>query len=317
MRTPKEREPIHVLVAGEALIDFVPASAEGACAYRPMPGGSPFNVAVGLARLGISAGLLAKLSTDRFGQLLRSYLEESGVDGRFLLSGGQPSTLAFVFEEGSEPEYAFFGEGAADRQLSLDEVPTDFPESLQAIHLGSFAMACEPIGSSLTRLMEREHDRRLISFDPNVRPSLIGDEAGYRAKLEGWIRSSHIVKASRADLAFIAPTRSNDEIAADWLRLGPSLVVITQGPQGAVAYTRGERVEAPAQTVNVVDSVGAGDAFTSGMLAWLDRSGRLTRDALPRLSPRDMKDGLAYAQRVAAVACSRAGADPPHRWELG
>ena len=307
---------IPILVAGEALIDFVPAG-DGRT-YRALPGGSPFNVAVGLARLGVSAGYLGKLSTDAFGRQLREALHVEGVSPDYIGKDPGPTTLAVVTQEpGEDPKYAFYGHCAADQQLRSEDLPDALPDGVRALHLGSYAMARTPIGETLTQLMRREADRRVLSFDPNVRLSLIPDLDRYREQLDEWVRLSRIVKLSVADLDILFPGMTDETLAERWLSRGYlRLLVVTHGADGARAFAARHAVHVPAVPVSVVDPVGAGDAFTAGLLAWLDRADRLSMDALDALSQRDARAALQFAGTVAAMACTRPGANPPQLHEL-
>jgi len=306
-----------VLVAGEALVDFVETPCRDGKGFLPLPGGSPFNVAIGLERLGVPTGFLGRLSRDFFGRMLRSTLETNGVDLRYVKDGDEPSTLAFVVqEENREPSYAFFGSGAADRAIRLDDLPASFPQSLHAIHVGSYSMACYPVGPTLTALMEREKGRRLLSFDPNVRPSMIGDRATYLRRLDHWVELSDLVKFSRADASFVLPEGRPRDLVERWLECGPGLVVLTAGQDEIVGATRKVSVTVGVPRVQVVDTVGAGDAFMSGLLAWLHDGGRLNAERLADLGKDELTEGLTFAARVAAIACTRRGANPPFRAEV-
>lgn len=306
-----------ILVAGEALIDMTPVEdAHGDLAFRPRAGGSPMNVAVGLARLQCATGFLGGISTDPFGRTLRAHMADSGVDLRHVRSRSALSTLAFVHPgatDADEPQYTFYGEGAADAQLSIDDLPDALPDDVAALHTGSIAMVREPIGGALAELMRREHPHRLISFDPNVRPDLMGDPVTYRSTLERWLAHVDLVKTSQADLAWIAPERSLEEIAARWLELGPQAVVITLGAAGALGVTRDDRVQIAGQSVDVVDTVGAGDAFTSGLLARLAEMGQLDREETNSIRAASLAEAMAFAAQVSAITCTRPGADPPSR----
>ena len=307
-----------ILVCGEALIDFVPLAQGDEPAYVARAGGSSFNVAMGLGRLGIPVGFLGRVSRDPFGQLLRRRLLADGVDCRLVLDGDEPSTLAIVhLEAGAEPVYVFHGEGTADRLLRIEDLPADFPGEVAALHLGSISMAREPGASAFEALMRREHGRRVLSLDPNVRPSLVGERSAYVARLEGWVSLADVVKVSHADLNWLYPAAAPDEVAADWLRRGPGLVVVTKGHDGAISLAIGGRVEVPGPPVLVSDTVGAGDAFTSGLLAWLHEAGWLDRTRLREIPAEALRRGLAFANRAAAITCTRAGAQPPTRAELG
>ena len=306
-----------VLVAGEALIDFVQTPLGDESGFVPFPGGSPLNVAVGLSRLGVSTGFLGRLSNDLFGEMLLRHLQQNGVDLRYVDHGDGPTTLAFVVEKpGQEAIYAFYANGAEDRQLDTGSLPEQFSPTLQAIHFGSYSLAIEPIGTALTSLMEREHGHRLLSLDPNVRPSIIGDRDLYRRKLLKWIGLCDVVKLSRADAEFVWPGDDLVESAHRWFERGPRLVVVTSGRDPVIGITRRGTVEVAVPPVGVVDTVGAGDAFTSGLLAWLRQTAHLDQESLDLLTPDELAAGLAFAARVAAVTCTRRGATPPTRDEI-
>ena len=307
-----------ILVCGEALIDLVPLAWGDEPTYVARAGGSSFNVAMGLGRLGTPVGFVGRLSRDPFGRMLRRRLVADGVDCRFVGQGDEPSTLAIVhLEAGAEPVYAFHGEGTADRLLRVEDLPGVLPAEVAALHFGSISMVREPGASALEALMRREHGRRVISLDPNVRPSLVGERSAYVARLESWVAVADLVKVSQADLAWLYPTATPDEMAAGWLAHGPSLVVVTRGHDGAFALAAGGRVEVAGTPVLVSDTVGAGDAFTSGLLAWLHEAGWLDRTRLREMSADALRRALAFANRAAAITCTRAGAQPPTRAEMG
>jgi fructokinase len=306
-----------ILVCGEALIDLVPLAAGEEPAYVARAGGSSFNVAMGLGRLGVPVGFLGRLSTDPFGQMLRRRLEADGVDCGYVLEGDEPSTLAVVhLEAGAEPVYVFHGEGTADRLLVAGDLPGDFPDEVTALHLGSISMVREPGASAFEAVMRREHGRRVISLDPNVRASLVGERSAYVARLEAWVALADVVKVSRADLAWLYPGAAPDAVAAAWLARGPGLVVVTMGHEGSLGLTARDRVEVSGTPVAVSDTVGAGDAFTSGLLAWLHESDRLERRRIREIPGDQLREGLAFANRAAAITCTRAGAQPPTRAEM-
>jgi fructokinase len=306
----------HVLVAGEALIDMV--SFDGhPNVYRAIPGGSPFNVAIGLSRLNIPTGFLGKLSTDPFGELLKATLEDNHVDLAYVKGDLGPTQLAMVTRKpGYEPQYIFYGHETADANLQADDLPTEIPDFVHALHFGSLSLISQPTGTTLTQLMSRENQHRIVSLDPNVRPSRIPDIAAYRLQLEEWVRLSHIVKLSQADLDVLCPTVEADAVAARWLMMGPKLVVVTQGKNGATGYTAEESVYVPAPAIKLVDSIGAGDAFMSGLLAWLHDHGKLSISCLPQLNPDNLRRMLQFSAQVAAATCKQVGADPPHRGEI-
>ena len=309
-----------VVVAGDALVDLTPTtSVTGHVAYEPHPGGSCLNVAVGLGRLGVPVGLLARVSEDAFGTMLRDHLADAGVAEDRLVATTDPTTLGAVHLVDGQAAYSFHAGGAADRGLTdadLDTLPA-LPEGT-ALHLGSIALVLEPAATTLEGLLLRESGRRLVSLDPNVRPGLVADRDAYLRRLRTWVAASDLVKVSDEDLAWIEPDRDEETVVADWLapshgHRGPALVVVTHGGEGAHAWTRTTRARVGTPRVDVVDTVGAGDAFTSGLLAALHRCDRLRRTALETLDATGLTALLSHAAAVAADTCTRPGADPPRR----
>ncbi len=305
-----------IVSCGEALIDFLPVtSAAGEAAYAPHAGGSPFNVALAIGRLGVSAGFFGGLSRDLFGEILRKALHESGVNTGLAHVSDRPTTLAFVSLSDGNARYAFFDEGSVGRVLTDADLPA-LPATVEALHFGSFSLAVEPCGSALETLMQRERDDRVISLDVNVRPGLIHNREGYLARIERLVAMCDIVKLSEEDVAWLAPGVAFADLAERWQKKGPALVVLTKGAEGAVACIRGETVTVPAVKVTVADTVAAGDTFTAGLLVRLHQKERLTKSAVADLDRDTVADLLGYAARAAAITASRPGADPPWAREL-
>ncbi len=304
-------------VCGEALIDFTPLEVDVQLAYTPRPGGSPCNVAVGLARLGKPAAFIGKLSQDRFGDMLRTYLTQNGVGLRWLVRGDEPTALAFVIPSASgEHDFAFYGSETAEQSLLDGDIPESLPDELTALHFGSYSLMLGSSARTYENLMQREFSSRVISLDPNVRPALFPDRELYRQRIEGLLRYATLVKASADDLAWLYPGEDAAKVAARWLDKGPSLVVVTLGAEGAIGLTSDVTVSSPGVRVDVVDTVGAGDAFMSALLARLDDCELLLRDAPAMLSTDTLADTLSYANHAAAIACIQQGANPPTRKQL-
>ncbi|MGH8773720.1 MAG: carbohydrate kinase family protein [Jiangellaceae bacterium] len=308
-----------IVVAGEALVDLV-AGEDGL--FRAVPGGSPANVAVGLARLGTPTEFLARHGTGYFGRLIREHLGANGVGLAYAVVTAAPASLAVVsLDDVGQATYDFYVDGTADWGWTDEELPTPLPADTVALCTGSLALAIGPGSAALTALMRREHRRGAVAvvLDPNLRPGL-ETARDARARLEGQIRSADVVKASEDDLTFVADGESVERVAQDWLARGPALVVVTRGANGALALTGGgARVDVPARRVDVVDTVGAGDAFTAGLIVTLGERGLLGDGARERLCRCDegvLRAVIERAVAAAAITCGRRGADPPTAVEL-
>lgn len=301
-----------VTVIGEALIDLVQLDAPGD--YRARPGGSPFNVAIGLARLGHRTALMARLADNTFGRMLRTHAAADGVDLAYAPAAAEPTTLAVVsMDAEGKASYDFYRDGTADWQWSETETAL-VPPGTAVLHFGSLASWTSPADRRIDRLAQRlrAEGKTLISYDPNVRPALLGDPEHGRRAVERSVANAHVVKASREDVEWLYPNELIEEIAAHWLRLGALLVVITDGPDGARAFRAGTgSLHRPGRDVAVVDTVGAGDAFTAGLLGALTRHGLHLPRALAEADPSTLAIAVDDAILVSALTCERLGADPP------
>jgi fructokinase len=305
-----------IVSCGEALIDFLPRpAADGTPAFGAFPGGSPFNVAIAIARLDTPAGFFGGLSSDLFGDTLRLALHDSGVDTTLAHISTRPTTLAFVSLVDGNARYAFFDEGSAGRMLTDIDLPA-VPKTVTALHFGSFSLAEEPCGSAFEELMRREHRDRVISLDVNVRPTLIRNRDGYLARIDRLAAMTDIIKLSEEDLAWIAPDGAFDDLANRWLGMGTKLVILTNGAEGAVAISQGASAKIPTPAVKVVDTIGAGDTFTAGVLARLDKRELMSKSGVAALTTAQLTDVLAFAAKAAAITVSRPGANPPWLREL-
>ncbi|WP_337869475.1 carbohydrate kinase [Meiothermus sp.] len=304
-----------IIVAGEALIDLKPVRGEHGFLLSPHPGGSPYNVALGVGRLGVPVAFLGRFSTDAFGELLQAHLRKSRVDLGYAVQGPELTTLAVVTPGAQGESFSFYAHHTADTLLKPADLPPLLPEGA-LLHFGSISLVLEPTASTLEALMQREAGRRLISLDPNVRPFLIPDKEAYKKRLRGWLALSDLVKVSQVDLDWLYPGHSVEQIAREWLLQGPQMVVVTLGSAGAVAFTPAHRVQVEAPQVTVVDTVGAGDAFMAALLVGLYRSGSTSREQLALLDLERLSSLLSFATKVAALTCTRAGADPPWQEEV-
>lgn len=298
-----------ILCCGEALIDMLPRdTTAGEQAFAPHAGGAVFNTAIALGRLGAPAGYFGGLSTDLFGTLLARTLGDSQVNTDLCPRNDKPTTLAFVTLTNGQARYAFYDEMTAHRTLSTDDLP-DLSDDVSCLFFGGISLVSEPAADSYAALCARAGDR-VVMLDPNIRPGFVKDEAAYRARLARLVSRADIVKVSDEDLAWLGTD------AAALLEAGPSLVLMTRGADGVDAMTASETLTVPAETVTVVDTVGAGDTFNAGLLAGLHRDGLLTRAALRGAAVGALQPAVTLGVRAAAITVSRAGANPPWARDL-
>lgn len=308
-----------ITVCGETVADLV-LSPDGS--LRAHPGGSPANVAVALARLGEPVALLARLGADVFGRRMRAHLEASGIATDHLVDAAEPSTLAVAtVDADARASYDFWTAGAADWQWSDADLADHPTPGTTAFHTGSLASWTAPGDAALLRLFARERTagRVTLTYDPNVRPSLVGNRDRVVSTVERFVALADVVKASDEDLALLHPGVDPVDAARGWLRLGARLVVVTRGPRGATAVRGADVVDRAAPQVDVVDTVGAGDAFTAGLLHALAGAARLGTDPGRRLaeaSADELGHCLTVATTAAALTCQRAGCNPPTAAEL-
>lgn len=305
-----------IVVSGEALMDvFAAGDTATGVALDARFGGSPLNVAIGLARLAQPVAFFGALSTGFLGDRLAAALAAEGVDPRCTVRVDAPTTLGLVgLDARGVPSYAFYGDGAADRQLpaaALDRVP-----SVDAYQFGSYAMVVEPVAGVQRALVEREHRRSVIAYDPNIRLNVERDIQRWRDTLQWMLPRATLLKVSDEDLGLLHPGEEPAALAAQWLAAGVALVVVTRGSEGARAWTAREQLDVPPVPVDVVDTVGAGDTFQAALLTALAERGLLSRAALARIGADDLQAALRFAAQAAAITCSRRGADLPRRSEL-
>ncbi|MEJ1158165.1 carbohydrate kinase family protein [Prosthecomicrobium sp. N25] len=307
-----------IIVCGEALFDMMGTRTEAGQAFLPVVGGSPLNVAMGARRLGREVEFLSKLSTDWFGSRLDGFMEREAIGRRFLVRApGMQTTLAFVaLGEDGQPEYSFYGTGAADRSMTPDDLPAALPDDLAAVHFGSISLAQEPTATTLLGFMERVAPTRVVTLDPNIRPSIIPDRALYLERFARMLGLADIVKASAEDLEWMLGGKPDLEaVARAWSLAGPALAFVTDGGRGAVVAAKGQARFVPAERVAVADTIGAGDTFQAAVLAFLDERGLLDKAALRGLDTQTIQDLTLFAVSAAAITCTRQGADLPTRAE--
>ncbi|WP_030951712.1 carbohydrate kinase family protein [Streptomyces sp. NRRL S-481] len=304
--------PRQITVLGECVADAFtePARARNELALRVLPGGGPANTAVALARLGTPARFLARLSGDVFGRLFRTHLEASGVDLSHAVEAAEPSTLAVAeLDDRGQAAFSFHAQATADWQWTGAELAGVDLAGTACVHTGSLALVKEPGAAVVEDFLAAAAPRATISIDPNVRPLLVRPEV-YRARLAHWCGLADVLRLSEDDLDLLLPGTPPEQACDTWHAAGTRLVVITRGADGALASLDGERVRVPAVATPVVDTVGAGDSFTAGLLHHLDSHG-LLGGRLTDLRIGDVEAACLFAVKVAALTCSVAGPNPP------
>ncbi len=303
-----------ILISGEALVDLIPDPAKEN-GYDAVLGGSPFNVARGLGRLGAPAGFVSKLSNDPNGEALAAALTKDGVDLSFVERNARPTPLAFVMRGTAQTgsRYAFYLDATA-----FDGVwpfPKVWPKTATHLHVGSIAAVEARHGDHVVDVLKMARQASSVSFDPNIRPMVTPDRTAIAAVVERQVALASLVKASDEDLHWLYPGRAPEASLAVWARMGPRFCVLTRGDKGAWAQMQDQTLEQPAPKINVVDTVGAGDSFMSALLAIMHKDSALgAAAAQPEL--RQLAAWLKFAATASAITCSRRGSDPPNWAEV-
>ena len=309
-----------ILVCGEALVDlFVNEDQCSGLTAQVSLGGSPFNVAIGLARLGEAVAFCGGLSSDRFGQALRLRLQREHVDLGFIVNSPRLTTISVIATDSSgQPDYAFHGEGKADREVSPQMLPDTLPSNISALTFGSYTLAVAPVADAYLALARREAASRVISLDPNIRPTVTPDRAQWRQRINAFLPLADIIKASEEDIAIGYGEAANiDDVVADWFAAGASLILVTHGGRGATGFLRsGMQVFVPGRAIEVRDTVGAGDTFHAAILRHLGKSQRLSKSGIAKLTTEGLRQAMEYAVAAAAITCTRSGADLPTEAEV-
>ena len=300
-----------VVVSGEALFDLVLARDGSLVGH---PGGGPYNVARTIGRLEQPAAFLGRLSTDGFGQRLRAELEADGVSLDCAVATDDPTTLALAqLDDEGVARYRFYEQGTSAPGLTAAAAAAALPSPIRAFYLGTLGLVLEPMASSLESLVNRLPDHTLVALDPNCRPSTISDSAAFRGRLERLLVRTDVIKVSEEDLAWLHPGADQADAARALLGHPHALALVTLGGDGALVVTAGATVAITAPVVEVIDTIGAGDAFMGAFLArWVGQG--FGRADLRRLT--DVERTAEFACRVAALTCGRAGADAPRLDQL-
>jgi len=299
-----------IVVGGEALYDIVAGPGVDAdAAITGHPGGGPFNVSRTIGRLRQPVAFLGRLSTDRLGATHERMLVEDGVSLECVVRSDDPTTLALasVDDEGVAA-YGFYTHATAAAGLTPEAALAALPEHVAALHVGTLGLVLEPMASALEAVVERLAGRTMVVVDPNCRPQALADPQRYRERLARVLGHSDLVKVSEEDVGWLDPERSSLDAARALLQQGPRAVLLTRGADGAIALSADAETAVPAVPAVMVDTIGAGDAFGGGVLAWWVSHG-LGRDELSRHEL--VVEAVGFGAAVAARTVAEAGASPP------
>jgi fructokinase len=305
-----------ILCCGEALIDMLPRKgADGADVYQPFNGGSVFNTAIALARLGTPTGFFAGLSNDFFGDGLLEGLKAAGVSTKYVKRKDLHTTLALVKLTDGHARYSFIDEGSAGRMLEKRDMPK-LVKSIAALHFGSISLIPEPSGGTYEAMLNKASKSYVISLDPNIRPTLIKDKKKHLARLKRLMAKADLVKISDEDVKWMTGKQEFAKVAKAWLKSGAKIVAITRGGEGVEVFTTLHSLSLAAPKVKIADTVGAGDTFTAGFLTYLHRNGLLSKKTMATIEASQLMHAAEFAMKAASVTVSRQGADPPWAHEV-
>ncbi|MEX0283097.1 MAG: carbohydrate kinase [Paracoccaceae bacterium] len=305
-----------IICCGEALIDMVPVEGNETPTFAAHCGGAVYNTAVALGRLGAPVALVSGVSEDALGERLVHELQDSGVDINLLIRSARPTTLAMVHLQNGSATYSFYDEGSAGRMIGPGDLP-DLPDTVNACFFGGISLCMTPVADTLVGFAERLASDRVIMVDPNIRPGFADDERTYRDRITRLLACADLVKLSDEDLDWLYPGLNDGARREQLLANGVTAAFITRGGHGAEAWlASGETVHTPSEPVNVVDTIGAGDTFNAGILAYLSANGHLNKQTLQNLTATDWQAAMTLAAKAAAITVSRAGANPPWRADL-
>ena len=306
-----------LIACGDALIDFVPTrNTEGREAVMPAVGGSCLNVAIGMARLGAPTGFVGGVSTDMFGRMIADHATASNVELGLATRSDRQTTLAFVRIVAGESHYAFYDAETATRNWTYRRGAIPFA-NIEAVHVGSTTLVNDQGAAETKALIADARASSTISFDPNCRPNLVKNKPAYLARMAEFAGQADLIKMSDVDFAYLFGEEQYQQRANALLGQGTSLVVITRGNNGAIAWhASAGQVEVQAPKVEIADTIGAGDSFQAALLFALHKQGRISRQQLKDIGADELRRALSFAANCAGLTCTRPGADPPWSHEI-
>ena len=304
-----------IISLGEALIDFI---SQKDLDFKGFPGGSPMNTSIAISRLGIPCQFLGRISNDIFGSRLMYHLNDNSVGTDMVLRTDDSTTLSFVQkQDDGQARYGFFANGTADRNLPKEELnKIVLPKEAKILHFGSISLSMEPCGSTISEFLQNNCKKLMLSFDPNIRPSLVPDKKIYMERFNQLCRISSVLKLSDEDLLWLYPELSTEKAIDNLLGFGVSLIALTEGKSGAWLINKKNRALSPMFDLPVADTIGAGDTFHGALLSYLYKKNWIDRELLNNLTKEQLRQIGDYANKAAGINCSRSGANPPTKLEI-
>lgn len=300
-----------ILCCGEALIDMIPYELEDKQkTYIPKVGGSIYNTAIALGRMGAKPFFLGAISSDVFGEMILKELKESKVNTSLCLNSAFNTTFAFANIKNGTTTYTFIDENSANKNINLKDIVT-LPKNISTLYIGGISLMSEPNGSEIENFINKESKDKVVFFDPNIRPNLIKNKSLYMKRFENILLQSDIIKVSDEDLQWLYPDEDEDDICNMWLKKGLSIVVLTKGSIGALLKSKHHEVFSKGKKVDVVDTIGAGDIFNAAFIFSLSKNNTLDKQDIKDVSAKTLLDSLDFANKVACISVSRVGSNPP------
>ncbi len=305
-----------IISLGEALIDFI---SRKDLTFEGFPGGSPMNTSIAISRLGVPCQFLGRISNDMFGCRLIDHLHDNSVGTDMVLRTDDSTTLSFVQKQtDGQASYGFFANNTADRNLPIEELNRiKLPKEAKILHFGSISLSMEPCGSSISKFLLTNSNNLMLSFDPNIRPSLVPDRNKYMERFQQLCSISSVLKLSDEDLLWLYPELTTEKATSFLLESGISLIALTTGKTGALLINKKHRVSSPLFDLPVSDTIGAGDTFHGALLSYLYKKDWLNRKTLENLNEKQLSEIGNYANKAAGINCYRSGANPPNEMEMG
>lgn len=303
-----------ILCCGEALIDMIPTFVNEEETYSPRVGGAVYNTSVALGRMGSKPYFLGSISNDIFGKKIIKELENSKVNTRLCIRSDFNSTFAFANIKDGTTTYTFIDENSANKNIDIKSI--SLPDEITTLYIGGILLMNEQSGEEIENFINKESKKKVVFFDPNIRPNLILNREVYMKRFENILTQSDIIKVSHEDLEWLYPSIEMLEVQKLWISMGISIVIITKGSKGAVAKTNFYEVNSISKRVKVIDTIGAGDIFNAAFLFSLKKDDVLKKSSIKKVSSKIIQESLDFANKVAAISVTRVGANPPYLSEI-